>query len=108
MRGSLQSYFIHVGTIQLSKQNDIDFMVAGKSQWFTSWNRTLPHVVVNHCGAQDSFPHDFAAIVLEFRGQASSGNSWYMPPTTPAQNTDLNWVPVPHSTEHCKVNVMHQ
>ena len=74
---------------------------------FKSWNRTLPHVVVNHCGAHKSFPQDFTVIGLESRGQASSGNSWYMPPTTPAQNTDLNWVPVPHSTEHCEVNVTH-
>lgn len=100
----LQSYFYTRSSIVWTKWN---WFYGKKPQWFNSWNRTLPHVVVNHCGAHESFPHDLTVTGLEFRGQASSGNSWYKPPTTPAQNTDLNWVPVPHSTEHCKVNVAH-
>ena len=68
---------------------------------------TLPHFVVNHCGLQDiRLLHGWTLAGFELRGQASSGNSWYLPLSTPAQNTDLTCVPLPQSTEHCQVNVI--
>ena len=66
---------------------------------------TLPHFVVNHCGLQDiRLLHGWTLAGFELRGQASSGNSWYLPLSTPAQNTDLTCVPLPQSTEHCQLN----